>query len=118
MGLSTLNTILNTAPIIIQGAAKLVNMLKQRGQTEEVETYDIPANIDDMKIEIEKLHKRLDAHNDSNLEQVKLIEELAKQNEAIASSLRSTVTQLNFFSLLAVIALVLAIISLAWLIIY
>jgi len=71
-----------------------------------------------LPVEIEKLHKRLDAHNNSNLEQVKLIEELAKQNEAIASSLRSTVTQLNFFSLLAVIALVLAIISLAWLIIY
>ena len=118
MGIPTLNTILNTAPIIIQGAAKLVSMLKQRGQTEEVETYDIPANIDDMKIEIEKLHERLDAYNDSNLEQVKLIEELARQNEAIASSLRSTVKQLNLFSLLAVMALVLAIVSLAWLIIY
>ena len=118
MGLNTLNTILNTAPLIIQGATKLVSMLKHREEKNETEPYDIPANLDGMKIEIERLHKRLDTHSQSDLEQVKLIEELAKQNEAIATSLRSTVKQLNFFSLLAIIALVLSIISLAWLVIY
>ena len=118
MALSTLNTILNTAPLIIQGATKLISMLKQRDEDKETENYDIPANIDDMKVELEKLHKRLDSQNRTNLEQVKLIEELAKQNEAIASSLRATVKQLNFVASLAVISLVIAIVCLVWLIIY
>ncbi|MCG8324210.1 MAG: hypothetical protein MI673_01750 [Thiotrichales bacterium] len=116
MGLSTLNTILNTAPMIIQGATKLINLLKQREAKQASETCDIPANIDDMKSELEVVHKRLDAQNDSSLEQVKLIEELAKQNEIIAASLRTSVRQLNFISLVAVIALVIAITCLAWLV--
>ena len=118
MALSTLNTILNTAPIIIQGATKLVSMLRQRGQMEEEESYDIPASIDGVKVEVEKLHRRLDAQNQTSLEQVKLIEELARQNEAMATTLRATVRQLNLFSLLTLIALVVAAVSLAWLIIH
>ncbi len=118
MALPPLKTILNTAPIIIQGAGKLVQMLRQRQQDKPAEPYDIPANIDDMKVELGKLHERLDVQNNTSLEQVQLIEELARQNEAIASSLKATNRQLNLVASIALIALVLALISLVWLIIY
>jgi len=114
MALGTLNTILNTAPIVIQGATRLVSLLKQRGQKEDHESYDIPANLDDMKVEIQRLHQRLDTHDNADYEQVKLIEELARQNEAIATSLQSTVKQLHLMTLLALVALVLGGIALVW----
>jgi hypothetical protein len=114
MALGTLNTILNTAPIIIQGATRLVKLLKQREQKENPDSYDIPANLDDMKVEIQRLHKRLDTHDHADYEQVKLIEELARQNEAIATSLRSTVKQLHLMTLLALVALLLGGIALLW----
>ncbi len=118
MGLGTLNTILNTAPLIIQGATQLVKLLKQKDNTQADVQYNAPEDIDDVKTELEKLHKRLDQQNEAIVEQVQLIEQLAKQNEAIATSLQQTTKQLNFISFVAVIALVIGIISLAWLIIY
>lgn len=114
MAPGALNTILNTAPLIIQGATRLVSLLKQRERQDESVDYDIPANLDDMKDELRRLHDRLDAHDRADIEQVKLIEELAKQNEAIASSLQSTVRQLYLISVLAVLALVVGGIALLW----
>lgn len=118
MGLGTINTILNTAPILIQGATKLVQLLKQPKEEPAATDYDIPATIDDVKVELEKLHQRLNTQNDASIEQVNLIRGLAEQNKAIASTLRSTTRQLNFISFIAVFALVVALICLIWLVLY
>ncbi|MBM2830382.1 MAG: hypothetical protein HW411_1172 [Gammaproteobacteria bacterium] len=104
MGLGTLNTILNTAPLIIQGAAKLFKIIKNRGESEN-KNDNIPATLDGLKKEIGHIHTRLDAHNESDLEQIKLIEELAKQNELLADSLKRSTRQLNVISAVAIIAL-------------
>ena len=104
MSFNTLNTILNTAPLIIQGATKLFKIIKNRGESED-KNNDIPATLDGLKKEISHIHSRLDAHNESDLEQIKLIEELAKQNEMIAGSLKKSVRQLNIISLIAIMTL-------------
>ena len=104
MTLGALNTILNTAPLIIQGASKLIQIIRQRSESEHL-TQDIPATLDGLKNQISAIHTRLDAHNASDLDQIKLIEELAKQNQLLADSLKQTERKLNIIFVLAVLAL-------------
>jgi len=89
MSLGTINTILNTAPLILQGATRLVRLIKERNKIENMEE-NIPVTMDGFAKEIEHIHDRIDAGNESDLEQIKLIEELARQNELLASSLKKT----------------------------
>ena len=105
MSLATINTILNTAPLVIQGATRLIKLIRDQGKELEVE-QEVPDTIDGLKNEIDRLHQRLDANNESNVEQIKLIEELAKQNESIATQLKTTVTHLNRITILAIIAII------------
>ena len=111
MSLSTINTILNTAPIVIQGATRLIKLIRDQGGDNQPEE-EIPATIEGIKNEVERLHQRLDTNNESNVEQIKLIEALAKQNESLATQLKSTITQLNRITILAGIAIVISITSL------
>lgn len=104
MTLGALNTILNTAPLIIQGASKLIQIIRQRGESEHI-TEDIPATLDGLKSEISAIHTRLNAHNSSDLDQIKLIEELAKQNQLLADSLKQTEQKLKIIMIIAVLAL-------------
>ena len=110
MGLGTLNTILNTAPLIIQGATRLVRMIRERETGDQPEN-DIPATLDGLKDEIRRINTRLDAGNDSDLEQVHLIEELARQNELLASALKRTNKQLNITTIILGITLLLAVVA-------
>ena len=111
MSPGTINTILNTAPIIIQGATKLINIIKDRGKGEGDGNKDIPETLDGLKQEIKRIHQRLDDNDHSDVEQIKLIEELAKQNESLAESLKKTVTHLNFLTAITLLAIVIAVIS-------
>ena len=109
MGLATINTILNTAPIVIQGATRLVKLIRNQGEEARPET---PNTVEGIKQEVERLHERLDKANTSDLEQIKLIEELAKQNESLAAQLKTTITLQNRAGMITIIALVIAIICL------
>jgi predicted PurR-regulated permease PerM len=115
MSLATINTILNTAPMVIQGATRLIKLIRDRGKDHNPEE-EIPATIDGIKNEIDRLHQRLDATDESNVEQIKLIEELAKQNESMANQLKNTMAHLNRVTLLAVIAIIISIFCLVYLI--
>ncbi len=115
MGLGTINTILNTAPIVIQGASRLIKLIREQGKDNKAE-LEIPDTIDGIKDEVERLHQRLDTNNEANLEQIKLIEELAKQNESLATQLKNTMTHLNRITLIAVIAILISIFCLVTLI--
>lgn len=112
MSLSTINTILNTAPIVIQGATRLIKLIRDQGNDNKPEE-EIPETIEGIKKEVARLHQRLDTNDESNVEQIKLIEELARQNESLAAQLKNTVTHLNRISILAIIAVVISIICLA-----
>jgi hypothetical protein len=107
MGFSTLNTILNTAPLIIQGASRLIKLIKDR---DNPEPENIPATVDGLKGEILRINKRLDENYESDIQQIKLIEELARQNELLATSLKKTGKQLNLITLIAVISLLVGIV--------
>lgn len=106
----TLNTILNTAPALIQGASKLVKLIRERGNDEADQT--IPNTLEGMKQELTKIDARLDASDDSSLAQVKLIEELAKQNEGLAESLKKTMNLLTILGVLCVLSILFAALAL------
>lgn len=114
MSLGTINTILNTAPIVIQGATRLIKLIRDQGNENKPEE-EIPETIDGIKTEIDRLHQRLDANDESNVEQIKLIEELAKQNESLAVQLKNTITRLNWITFLAATALLVSIFCLLYL---
>ena len=115
MSLGTINTILNTAPIVIQGATRLIKLIRDQGNENKPEE-EIPETIDGIKTEIDRLHQRLDANDESNVEQIKLIEELAKQNESLASQLKNTMTHLNRITILAAIAIIISIVCLIFIV--
>lgn len=114
MSLGTINTILNTAPIVIQGASRLIKLIRDQGKDNKPEE-EIPDTIAGIKDEIDRLHQRLDANDESNVGQIKLIEELAKQNESLAAQLKSTITHLNRMSMLAIAAILISLFCLVYL---
>ncbi len=109
MNPATINTILNTAPIVIKGATRLIKLIRNQG-AEDQAGQEIPATLDGLKQEVERLQQRLDSGNASNIEQVRLIEELAKQNESLAAQLKNTMTQLQRLKLLSLAAIIVSVV--------
>ena len=58
---------------------------------------------------VERLEQRLDADAQANIEQIKMIEELARQNEAMAESMKRSHLRLNYLTVLSVAALLAAV---------
>ena len=65
-----------------------------------------PETIAGIKQEDERINQRLDANSTADVEQIKLIEELARQNASLASQLKDTMAHLNRITLLALVAVV------------
>jgi len=105
---ATLRTILNNAPLIIQGADKLIRMIRNK-IAEPDTTEQLPMTVEGLKQGLEHMEQRLDANAEADIEQIKLIEELARQNEAMADSLKRTYIRLNIVTLIAIAALLAAI---------
>lgn len=101
---TTLRTILNNAPLIIQGADKLIGMIRNKNAEPEA-AVDLPMTVEGLKQGLERMEQRLDANAEADIEQIKLIEELARQNEAMADSLKRSYARLNIIALLACVAL-------------
>ncbi|MCH8162480.1 MAG: hypothetical protein IIA99_00050 [Proteobacteria bacterium] len=117
MRFGTLNTILNNAPLIIQGATRLIKMIKERDKTNiesnKGETNkEMPDTLKSLGIEIEKLSSKLDANSAADVEQIELIEQLAMQNEALAESLKQVLRRQRIVALVAASALIASIIAL------
>lgn len=116
MRLGTLNTILNNAPLVIQGATRLIKIIRERIDTDNdndtESTKDIPATLEGLTVQIEKLNSRLDDNDAADVEQIELIEQLARQNETLAESLKQTLKQQAIITWIAVIALIASIIAL------
>lgn len=109
---STLSTILNSAPMVIQGASKLINLIKEQGNNREDEAGDELLTLESLKAEIERLEARLAATDDSNIEQIKLIEQLAQQNEVLAESMSKGFNRFNLITIVAAIACFVSLIAL------
>ena len=114
--LGTLNTILNNAPLVIQGATRLIKMIKEKNNfdndTDMESSDDNPTTLDGLRVEIEKLNSKLDDNSKADVEQIELIEQLARQNGALAESLKITLKRQLIIAWLAGIALVFSIIAL------
>ena len=108
MNPATINTILNTAPLVIKGATRLIRLIRNQGEDGEA-GQEIPATLEGLQREVERLQQRLDDNNKSNIEQVKLIEELARQNASLAAQLKNTMAQLRQFKRVSVAALIVAV---------
>lgn len=111
MNPATINTILNTAPLVIKGATRLIRLIRNQGEdSEDGEAGQaIPATLEGLQREVERLQQRLDDNNKSNIEQVKLIEELARQNASLAAQLKNTMVQLQWLKRVSVAALIVAV---------
>ena len=66
MNPGTINTILNTAPVIIQGASKLVKLIRERGEdNKDNDEQNLPDTVEGLKQEIAKIETRLAAVDES-----------------------------------------------------
>ncbi len=102
---ATLNTILNTAPMIIQGAGKLLRLIREREDETTAEKESLPVTVEGLKLQIKQIEKSLHENYRSDVEQIRLIEQLAKQNESLAETLKQTdrkITVLTYLSVTAV----------------
>ena len=108
MNPATINMILNTAPLVIKGATRLIRLIRNQGEDGEA-GQEIPATLEGLQQEVERLQQRLDDTNKSNIEQVKLIEELARQNASLAAQLKNTMAQLQWLKRVSVAALIVAV---------
>lgn len=112
MNPATINTILNTAPMVLQGANKLIRLIRERGAETGGGDSSAPATLEGLKQEIEQVHERLNANDESDVEQIRLIEQLAKQNEAMAESLRKALRRITLLSIAGLIVFIIAAASL------
>jgi hypothetical protein len=102
----TLKAILNSAPVIIQGAGKLIQLIRERDKAAKLEEAELPMTLEGLKSGIEQLDQRLDENEKSDVEQIRLIEQLARQNEMLADSLNRTYRRLNIVTGISIIALI------------
>jgi hypothetical protein len=98
--------------MVIQGASKLINLIKEQGNNREDEAGDELLTLESLKAEIERLEARLAATDDSNIEQIKLIEQLAQQNEVLAESMSKGFNRFNLITIVAAIACFVSLIAL------
>ena len=108
MNPATINTILNTAPLVIKGATRLIRLIRNQGEDGEA-GQEKPATLEGLQREVERLQQRLDDNNKANIEQVKLIEELARQNASLAAQLKNTMAQLQRLKRVSLAALIVAV---------
>ena len=109
----TIGTLLNSAPMIIQGAGKLIDLIREQKKETPARDLNVPVTMDNLEEVIGRLETRLDVMDDASVEQIKLIEQLARQNEVLADSLQQQQQRTTFAFILALVALLLAILGLA-----
>jgi hypothetical protein len=105
---TTLTTIINSAPMVIQGASKLIKLIKEQTSPGTEPEEGSQLTLESLKADIERLEARLAATDESNIEQIKLIEQLAKQNEALAASLSKSYSRINLMTAVVVLTALLA----------
>lgn len=108
----TIGTLLNSAPMIIQGAGKLIDLIREQKKETPARDQNVPVTMDNLEEVIGRLETRLDVMDDASVEQIKLIEQLARQNEVLADSLQQQQQRTTFAFILALLALLLAILGL------
>jgi len=104
MSVAAINTIIASVPVIIDTAARLIRMIREQ-KNDEPDQMNIPMTIEGLKEEMRRVDRRLAANSESDVEQIKLIEELARQNAVLAKTLEKTAHQVNVLIVIAIVAL-------------
>ncbi|HEY7840849.1 MAG TPA: hypothetical protein VIC61_04715 [Gammaproteobacteria bacterium] len=108
---AALKAILVDAPVIVDSVRRLIDGLRKlTGGSSPA--AGAPVTLEDLKNELTRMDGRLKANSDSDVEQLKLIEELARQNEALATSVARLSGRLTALAVIAVIALLLSLLAL------
>ncbi len=105
---STLSTILNSAPMVIQGAGKLIDLIKEGSSAQKEPEDESRLSLESLKTDVERLEQRLQSVDKSNIEQIKLIEQLARQNEMLAESVKQVSRQIGLLTMVAGVSVVFA----------
>ena len=113
MNPATIKTILNSAPLVIQGASKLISLIREQSNSKQGVDADSLVTVESLKEDVQRLESRLAATDESNIEQIKLIEELAKQNEALALSISKSDSRLQLMTVITVLASLVSLCALA-----
>ncbi|OGT77687.1 MAG: hypothetical protein A3I78_11765 [Gammaproteobacteria bacterium RIFCSPLOWO2_02_FULL_56_15] len=100
---------LNSAPVIIQGAGKLIQLIRERDKESQQLINKLPNTLDGLKEGLQRLDQHLDENDKSDIEQIRLIQELARQNEVLTESLNRTNQRVQVITVLCCIALAMAI---------
>jgi hypothetical protein len=96
----------------METASRLIKMLNKDKGTRE----NIPTTLDGLRQEIRTLESRLDENSKSDIEQIRLIEELVSQNKTLAETLRQALRKVTILTGLALTALAASIAALVLLI--
>jgi predicted PurR-regulated permease PerM len=104
---AALKTILIDAPVMIDSVRRLIDGLRRLTAREQPSPAS-PVTLDSLRQDLARVEERLKANSDSDVEQLKLIEELARQNEALAASVARLSLRLTALMILAVVALFLS----------
>lgn len=111
----TLSTILNTAQIIMQNADRLTTIIRKRSLEPEPNPADkIPESLEGLNSELKRLHQRLDAGDDANVQQLQFIEQLARQNELLAESLQASNRRTQWAFIVAAAAATASLLLILW----
>lgn len=103
--------------MIIQGASKLISLIRDRETAVPGPDDKTPATLAELTEEVRRLEGRLNENSGSDVEQIRLIEELAKQNEGLAETLEQTLKRVNRITYIALFALAASVLVLAYLIV-
>src|SRR5690554_974227 len=86
MSPGTLATILTTAPAVVQTVTRLIRTLRDDERPRGADA-EIPATLAGLKTEVQHLSERLQRNSENDVQQLQLIEALARQNETLAAAL-------------------------------
>lgn len=110
--LAALNTIISNAPLLIQGASRLIKVIKQQNDTQEEMNLDQSLSVESLHTEVQTLHERLNDNHATEIEQTQFIEQLAKQNESLAESLRQVLRRQMLLVILTTLAIISSVLAL------
>ncbi len=111
----TLSTILNTAQLIMQNADRLTTIIRKRSLEPDPDPADtLPESLEGLNSELQRLHQRLDAGDEANVQQLKFIEQLARQNELLAESLQASNRRTQWALIIAAAAATTSLLLIIW----
>lgn len=105
-----LRTILLDAPVIVDSVHRLIGGLRKLTGRDAAPPV-APTTFGDVQHELRRMDEQIKANSESDVEQLKLMEELARQNELLAASVSRLSGRVAALAVICVVALLLAVLA-------